>query len=143
VADAEHELDLFVTNPKLLTLIGEENFLEGVEARQRALDEAREQMVRLSRQSTLAEELVDGDLLKSWPSLSVQDRRRLLHGLLDRVVVSRARGRGRHANPVSERTQIVLKGYVLLGATADDQQALAEASFSPSRSVPRDTTRDL
>jgi hypothetical protein len=93
VADAEHELDLFVTNPKLLTLIGEENFLEGVEARQRALDEAREQMVRLSRQSTLAEELVDGDLLKSWPSLSVQDKRRLLHGLLDRVVVSRARPR--------------------------------------------------
>jgi Recombinase zinc beta ribbon domain/Recombinase len=41
VANAEHELDCFVTNPKLLTLLGEDRFGHGVEARQRALDEAR------------------------------------------------------------------------------------------------------
>ena len=40
-SDAEHELDLFVTNPKLLTLLGEQQFVEGVEARQHALDQAR------------------------------------------------------------------------------------------------------
>jgi len=38
--EAEHELDLFVCNPKLLTILGEAKFLEGVEARQQALDQA-------------------------------------------------------------------------------------------------------
>jgi site-specific DNA recombinase len=128
VAEAEHELDLFVTNPKLLTTIGEEKFLDGVEARQRVLDETRETLAELRKQSTLAEELADGDLLRAWPTLAVQEKRRLLHGLLDRVVVSRARGRGKNANAVSERTQIVLRGNVLLGENPD------EASVAPERS---------
>lgn len=128
VVEAEHELDLFVTNPKLLTTIGEERFLAGVEARQRVLDEARNALAGLRKQSTLADELADGDLLKAWPTLTVQEKRRLLHGLLDRVVVSRARGRGKNANPVSERTQIVLRGNVLLGENPDDAAVAAERS---------------
>jgi DNA invertase Pin-like site-specific DNA recombinase len=120
VQDAEHELDLFIGNPKLLTLVGEEKFLEGVDARQRALDEARSTLAELRTQSSLADELADGDLLKGWPTLATQDKRRLLHGLLDRVIVSRARGRGKNANPVSERAQIVLRGNVILGETPDD-----------------------
>jgi hypothetical protein len=121
VAEAEHELDLFITNPKLMTILGEAKFLEGVDARQRALDEAREIVAELRNQSTLADELAEGDLLKAWPSLTIQEKRRLLHGLLDRVIVSRARGRGKNANPVSERTQFVLRGIVLLGESPDDE----------------------
>lgn len=128
VAEAEHELDLFLTNPKLLTLIGEQKFLEGAEARQQALDEARQTLAELQVQSSLSEELTEGDLLKAWPTLAMQEKRRLMHGLLDRVVVSRAKGRGRHANPVTERTQIVLKGNVLLGANPDDAHELAGSS---------------
>jgi Recombinase/Recombinase zinc beta ribbon domain len=120
VADAEHELDLFIANPKLLTLIGEQKFLEGVEARQRALDEARSSLAELRQQSSLSDELADGDLLRAWPTLTVQDKRRLVHGLLDRVVLTRAQGRGRHARPIGERTQIVLRGNVLLGENPDD-----------------------
>jgi DNA invertase Pin-like site-specific DNA recombinase len=120
VAEAEHELDLFITNPKLLTTIGEERFLEGVAARQSALDEARTTLVEFRTQSTLADGLAEGDLLKAWPTLTIQEKRQLLHGLLDRVIVERARGRGRHANPVSERTQIVLRGNVLLGENPDE-----------------------
>jgi hypothetical protein len=126
VTDAEHELDLFVTNPKLLTLLGEERFVEGVETRQRALDEARQTLGELRQQSSLASELADGDLLQAWPSLSVQEKRRLMHGLLDRVVITRASGRGRHAEPISERTQIVLRGNVLLGANPDDAPTRSE-----------------
>jgi DNA invertase Pin-like site-specific DNA recombinase len=127
VAEAEHELDLFITNPRLMTILGEARFLEGVDARQHALDEARGTLAELRTQSTLADELAEGDLLKAWPTLTTPEKRRLLHGLLDRIVVVRARGRGRHANPVSERTQIVLRGNVLLGENPDDA-AVSSAS---------------
>ena len=72
-----------------------------------ALDEAR-------AQSSLAEELGDGDLLRAWPTLTTHERRRLMYGLLERVVVSRADRRGRHARPIGERAQIILRGGVEL-----------------------------
>jgi hypothetical protein len=126
VADAEHELDLFITNPKLLILIGEQRFLEGVEARQSALDDARHALGELRQQSALADELADGDLLRAWPTLTVKEKRQLMHGLLDRVNVARAKGRGRHANPIGERAQIVLRGNVLLGPHSDDTAPAAK-----------------
>jgi site-specific DNA recombinase len=110
VAEAEHELDLFVNNPKLLSLLGEAKFVEGVEVRQLALDEARRAFAQARSHSALATGLADGDLLAAWPTLTVQEKRRLMHGLLDQVIVSRAQGRGRHANPISERTAIILRG---------------------------------
>jgi site-specific DNA recombinase len=118
-AAAEHELDLFVTNPQLLTTIGQEKFMQGVDARQRALDEARQDLAELRSQSALASELTSGDLLAAWPELTLQEKRRLLHGLLDRVELRRSAGRGRKATPVAERTQIVLHGNVLLGSDGD------------------------
>jgi hypothetical protein len=119
VAAAEHELDLFVTNPQLLTTIGQEKFMQGVDARQRALDEARQDLAELRSQTALASELTSGDLLAAWPELTLQEKRRLLHGLLERVVLRRSAGRGKKATPVGERTQIVLRGGVLLGSDGD------------------------
>jgi site-specific DNA recombinase len=110
VEEAEHELDLFVNNPKLLSLLGEAKFLEGVEVRQRALDESRTTLAEARERSSLVEELGDGDLLAAWPTLTIQERRRLMHGLLEQVLVSRATGRGRKAEPIAERTQITLRG---------------------------------
>jgi hypothetical protein len=110
VADAEHELDLFVKKPKLLSVLGEHKFIEGVELRQRALDDARATLAEVQTQTSLADELADGDLLRAWPNLSVQKRRRLINGLLDQVVPTRADRRGRHAHPIGERTEIVLRG---------------------------------
>jgi hypothetical protein len=112
VEEAEHELDLFINNPKLLSVIGEQKFLEGVEIRQQALDETRTQLAEAKTQTPLADELADGDLLRAWPTLTVQERRRLMYGLLDQVVLTRAYPRGRHARPVSERTEIVLRGVL-------------------------------
>jgi site-specific DNA recombinase len=114
LTDAEHELDLFLQTPRLLTLLGEDKFLEGAEVRQQALDEARATVSEIGQQSALAQELADGDLIAAWPTLTIQEKRRLMHGLLDRVTVKRATGRGRHADPISDRTQIVLRGNVLL-----------------------------
>ena len=110
LTDAEHELDLFINNPKLLTLLGETKFVEGVEVRQQALDQARAALAELRTHATLADELADGDLLAAWPELATQDKRRLLHGLLDQVTLTRAVGRGNRAVPIAERTQITLSG---------------------------------
>jgi site-specific DNA recombinase len=113
VAEAEHELSLFVTNPKLLTLLGETPFLEGVEARQQALDEARRRLADLRARSSVSAELGDGDLLKRWPKLSVQRKRRLMQGLLEQVILRRRTG-ALGSDPISDRTQIVLRGGALL-----------------------------
>jgi Recombinase zinc beta ribbon domain/Recombinase len=114
VTEAEHELDQFLANPKLLTIRGEAKFTEAVEVRQRALEEARERFSEVGTQPTLLHDLSDGDLLAAWPTLSTQEKRRLLHGLLERVVLRRAGARGRLAPPIAKRTQIVLRGGVTL-----------------------------
>ena len=120
VDEAEHTLDQFAKNTTLFTTLGEKLFVEAVQAHQAAVDTAREKLARLRQQSSLASEIADGDIVQAWPTLGVQDKRRLLQGLLDRVVVSRADGRGRHASPVSQRAQVVLRGNVLL---ADKSEA--------------------
>jgi site-specific DNA recombinase len=119
VETAEHELDLFVNNPTLLTLLGEQKFVEGVQVRQGALDHARQAFAQARSQSALADELGDGDLLAAWPTLTTAEKRRLLHGLLERVVLTRAEARGRRAGPIGERTRIILRGGVFLVPAAD------------------------
>jgi len=119
VEEAEHELDLYVSNPKLLSILGEEKFVQGVEARQQALDDARALLTGLRAQSVVTEELLSGDLVQCWPQLTIQEKRKLLHGLLDRVVLRRANARGKNASPVQERTQIVLRGELLLESSLD------------------------
>jgi DNA invertase Pin-like site-specific DNA recombinase len=114
VTEAEHELDLFVLDPKLLSLLGERKFREGVEVRQQALDQARQQLAEARSQAAMIADLPSGDLVTAWPTLSIPERRRLLHGLLDRVVLTRSPGRGKKATPVEQRTQIILRGDVPL-----------------------------
>jgi len=114
VEEAEHELDLYIGNPRLLSILGEQKFVEGVEVRQQALDESRALLGELRAQSVVTDDLLSGDLLQAWPDLTMQEKRRLLHGLLDRVVLRRANGRGKNAVPVADRAQIVLRGNVLL-----------------------------
>jgi hypothetical protein len=114
LTEAEHELDLYINNPKLLSILGEAKFVEGAEARQHALDEARQTVADLKAQTTLTDELADGDLLRAWPTLTMQERRRLMNGLLDRVVLTKADRRGRHARPIGERTEVILRGGVRL-----------------------------
>jgi DNA invertase Pin-like site-specific DNA recombinase len=117
VQDAEHELDLYITNPQLLTLLGEARFLEGAEARQHALDDTRSALAHLQAHQQLAADLTDGRLLDAWPTLGTPDKRRLLHGLLDRVILKRADAR-RENVPIQHRTQIILRGNVLLESDA-------------------------
>jgi hypothetical protein len=77
-------------------------------------------LTELRSQSALASELADGDLLEAWPTLDLAERRRLLHGLLDRVVLRRADGRAKSRVALATRTQIVLRGNVLLDSGGSD-----------------------
>jgi len=98
-------------------MLGEDRFLLGVDARQRALDHARTHLAELRQHQELAAELTDGHLLDAWPTLTTQEKRRLLHGLLDRVILRRSEAR--LGLPIAERTQIVLRGNVLLNHDED------------------------
>jgi hypothetical protein len=111
---ADHELALYLQTD-LIAVVGQEAFIQGVRTRQQRVDEARERLANLQSRSLIASELTSGSLLEAWPELTTADKRTLLHGLLDRVVLTRAPGRGPGRIPVSERTQIILRGNVSLG----------------------------
>jgi site-specific DNA recombinase len=116
---AEHELNLYLQTD-LIAIVGQETFIAGVQARQARVDEARERVATLHSQTLITDELISGNLLEAWPQLTTPEKRTLMHGLLDRVVLTRAPARGREAVPVDSRTQIVLRGNVLLGPKPDD-----------------------
>jgi DNA invertase Pin-like site-specific DNA recombinase len=115
---AEHELTLYLETD-LIGRIGQDAFLHGVDARQERITQARAALEGLRSESAIAETLTSGDLLQAWPELSPREKRTLLHGLLDRVTLRRANGRGRNPVPVADRTQIVLRGNVLLEEPRD------------------------
>jgi hypothetical protein len=107
---AEHELVLFLETD-LVSTIGQSAFRQGVKARQAKIEESREKLIALRAQSVMADELPTGDLLEAWPELTIQERRQLLHGMLDRVVLTRSDGRNLATHkPIDERTTIVLRG---------------------------------
>ena len=89
----------------------------GADVRQSALDHTRAPLRQLRQHQELAAELTDGSLLDAWPTLTTQEKRRLLHGLLDRVVLRRSDAR--LGLPIADRTQIVLRGNVLLAHDED------------------------
>jgi hypothetical protein len=98
----------------LIAVVGEQTFVQGVEARQQRIDESRARLAELRMQSQLAEELTSGDLVETWPEPTLQEKRTLLHGLLDRVLAKRSDGRKAGALPLPARVQIVLRGNVRL-----------------------------
>jgi hypothetical protein len=96
----------------LVVAVGREAFLSGVEARQRRIDEARQTVDSLRASTAIAETLTSGDLLTAWPDLTTQEKRSLLHGLLDEVLLCRdEHSRSKQlALPLSERVEIVPRG---------------------------------
>jgi site-specific DNA recombinase len=112
----EHELTLYLQTD-LISTVGYDAFLAGVETRQHAVDEARAELEALRGQSVVLDQLPSGDLREMWPRLELQERRTLMHGLLDRVVLQRDESKGRNPAALSERAQIVLRGNVLLETT--------------------------
>ena len=58
----------------------------------------------------LADELLSGDLLETWPELTTAEKRELLHGLRERVELRRAPARGPERIPIEQRSRIIMRG---------------------------------
>ena len=114
---AEHELATYL-QIDLITTVGQTAFLGGVEARQARVDEAQRLVATLRTESALADTLTSGDLLAAWPELTTAEKRTLLHGLLDRVVLRRDENSRQKtlAQPLASRVEINLRGGTQLTA---------------------------
>ncbi len=108
---AAHELTTYLETD-LISTVGRDAFLAGVDARQARVDEARQSLDRLKAESLIAETLTSSDLLTAWPDLTSQEKRTLLHGLLDQVTLRRDdNSRNKHlALPLNERAKILVRG---------------------------------
>jgi hypothetical protein len=91
VADAERELEAWVTEPALSSL-GRDLYIAGMESRQRAVDDAHEALAEASRGSSA--DLLDADLGELWPGLPVAERRRFLAAGIDAIMLRRGRELG-------------------------------------------------
>jgi hypothetical protein len=77
--------------------------------RQKRIDETRQTLAELRANSALADELLSGDLLETWPELTTMEKRELMHGLLERIELQSLGARTDRV-PIEQRTRIFLRG---------------------------------
>lgn len=106
---AEQELAQY-RDTNLVSVIGREGYLAGLEERARRVQGAREALAETRRLVPLRP--LDRRLVEVWPRLSVRERRGVLAAVLERVLVSRAHSRGR-GTPVEDRVRVEWRGGVV------------------------------
>lgn len=108
VEDAEYELTSYLKLRDLVRTVGEAAYEEGFLERQLTLEGARSALasVREKASGVLAFRL---DLWEVWPELTIVERRQILSGAIDAVVIWPASGRGRR-DPLEKRVRIVWRG---------------------------------
>jgi hypothetical protein len=114
---ARHALVQYVANTTLIETIGLEAFNTGAAAHQRRVDLAQMALDDARAQQEPVAAVMDGDLLSAWKAgeLTPLERRRIVAGMVDRVILYRANQKGKKTSAdIAERVQIVLKGNELL-----------------------------
>jgi hypothetical protein len=104
VEQREQELAAFYA---LADVLDRQAFLAAAKGREEALSEARKRYEDARNRSAVPQ--ISGDLVESWPNLSLQERRRLVSAAIDAVMV-RSVGRGGWSTPISERALILWRG---------------------------------
>ncbi len=105
VAIAQDALRVFRDDPRIIDTIGPDEFAAGLAHRKATLDAALDVLAEARRELEDPARLPSAtDLRALWPSLEVEERRRLLRLALEGVFVRRGRG------PMSERAFVVLRG---------------------------------
>jgi hypothetical protein len=130
---ARYVLGQYVSNTTLIEMIGLEMFTKGAEEHQRRVELAELALAEVRAEQEAVPEPIDGDLLRAWKSgkLNPLERRMIVSGMVDRIVLHRCTHKGRKTSAdIGERVQIVLKGNELLVPTdtvdietVDSQQA--------------------
>jgi len=75
-------------------------------------------------------------MLRAWKGgeLTPLERRSLVSGMVDRVILYRANQGGKKTSAdIAERVQIVLKGNQLFGSAGDDAPERIESAYGPER----------
>jgi site-specific DNA recombinase len=120
VASARAALDEYASDARIQAAIGIDAYVSGLEARQRAYEDAQHALdaARDSSQPLPLGEDV-GDLHARWHELTLEERRRLLAGVIDCIFVRRGR------EPITERLLVCWRGE------APDLPAQGRRDFSP------------
>ena len=106
---AEAELAAYRDEPGIVTAIGTERFVEGLEARAEVVNVAQAKLNEARQQDTMNghDAATPGDLVEAWPTLTVAERRALLTASLDAIFVRSARGLN---VPVEARALLLWRG---------------------------------
>jgi hypothetical protein len=111
--EAEHALRELLASPRLVAALGADEYATLIENAKSEEAQARlEYAEARNRSGAIAD--FEGDMLRAWPALTPNEKREVLAGFVERVVVTPSRGRRRVA--LRSRVQIVLTGNVLLEA---------------------------
>jgi site-specific DNA recombinase len=104
VEELERELAAFVT---MTSAMEAKHFQAGYEERRRKLEAAKLEHAEALRETRVYGDTPSGDLLTSWPTLSIQHRRRLLASFIDEVRVSQGNG------SVAKRVKFIRDGKAI------------------------------
>lgn len=107
--EAERELAAFVEGASFLDA---KLFQKGAEARQAKVELAKLELSDARGDSTITGPLTDGNLLDAWPTLSVDEKRRLLAAFVDFVRVRKARTSSKFET-LDGRVQLIREGVVV------------------------------
>jgi DNA invertase Pin-like site-specific DNA recombinase len=109
--DAEHVLRELLASTRLVATLGADEYATLIENAKAEEARARVEYAE-ARNRSEAVGGFEGDMLRAWPGLTPNEKRKVLAGFVDRVVVTPSHGRRRV--PLASRVQIVLAGNVLL-----------------------------
>jgi hypothetical protein len=109
--EAEHALRELLASTRLVAVLGADEYATLIENAKAEEARARLEYAE-ARNRSEAVAGFEGDMLRAWPGLTPNEKREVLAGFVDRVVVGPSRGR--RGVPLGRRVQIVLVGNVLL-----------------------------
>jgi DNA invertase Pin-like site-specific DNA recombinase len=141
---ARYSLAQYVSNTRLIESIGLDAFNVGAEAHQRRVDLAEMTLESARSQKETVWSVIDGDLLQAWKAgeLTPLERRAIVTGMVDRVVLYRANQKGKKTSAdIPERVQIVLKGNQLIGAASGNFRVDVGAEHGCQKRLSTDVSR--
>jgi DNA invertase Pin-like site-specific DNA recombinase len=128
VEAAESELREY-RDGQLVSVIGRDAFVEGLEQRQRRVDEARAELQQ-ARRSTVALPIGPHKLVDLWPSLTADERHGFLVAAIDAVAVRRADLPGKGSS-VPRRVHIFWRGQAPVDLPGRGSPALRRLEWRP------------